>query len=136
MAEVRTTPGRYRWWSNAGVCLLLLLGSVLQQPGRTTFDTKFDLAADPGAFLERALHLWTPITLGALQNQAYGYLFPQGTFFLATHALHVPDWLGQRLWSGLLLVVAYEGTRRVGRALGIAESAAMRTVASLSCSAS
>ena len=91
----------------------------LQQPGRTTFDTKFDLTADPGAFLDRALHLWNPSPFGALQNQAYGYLFPQGPFFLGADVLSVPDWVAQRLWSALLLVAAYEGTRRVGRALGI-----------------
>ncbi len=104
MRRVAALPSRT--WANLGVCLLLVLGSLLQQPGRTTFDTKFDLTADPGAFLDRALHMWTPLTLGALQNQAYGYLFPHGTFFLAADVLSVPDWLAQRLWSALLLVVA------------------------------
>jgi len=104
---------------------VLLLGSLLQQPGRTTFDTKFDLTADPAAFLGRALHLWNPVTLGELQNQAYGYLFPQGPYFLAAQAVHLPDWLAQRLWSGLLLVVAYEGARRLCRSLGITGAAAL-----------
>ena len=107
-------------WGNAAVWAVLLLGSLLQQPGRTTFDTKFDLTADPAAFLGRALHLWNPDTLGELQNQAYGYLFPQGPYFLAAQAVHLPDWLAQRLWSALLLVVAYEGARRLCRSLGIA----------------
>jgi arabinofuranan 3-O-arabinosyltransferase len=98
---------------------------VLQQPGRTTFDTKFDLTTDPADFLDRALHMWTPLTLGSLQNQAYGYLFPHGTFFLLADLLQVPDWLAQRLWSGLLLVVAYEGARRLGRALGLPGGAAI-----------
>ncbi|WP_346623884.1 alpha-(1-_3)-arabinofuranosyltransferase family protein [Blastococcus montanus] len=92
---------------------------MLQQPGRTTFDTKFDLTADPASFLGRALHLWNPVSLGELQNQAYGYLFPQGPFFLAAEHVGVPDWLAQRLWSALLLVAAYEGTRRICRALGL-----------------
>jgi arabinofuranan 3-O-arabinosyltransferase len=118
-------PARSRRWANAGVWILLLLGSLLQQPGRTTFDTKFDLTADPAAFLGRALHLWNPAnTLGELQNQAYGYLFPQGPFFLGAQLLGLPDWLAQRLWSALLLVAAYEGARRVCRALGIPEGAA------------
>ncbi|WP_324273086.1 alpha-(1-_3)-arabinofuranosyltransferase domain-containing protein [Blastococcus brunescens] len=104
---------------------LLLLGSVLQQPGRTTFDTKFDLTADPAGFLDQALQLWSPLTLGALQNQAYGYLFPHGTFFLVADVLQAPDWLAQRLWSGLLLVVAYEGARRLVRALGLPFAAAL-----------
>jgi len=102
-----------------------VLGSLLQQPGRTTFDTKFDLTADPAAFLGRALHLWNPVSLGELQNQAYGYLFPQGPFFLGAQILELPDWLAQRLWSALLLVVAYEGVRRVCRALGISDVAAV-----------
>ncbi|MGY1792734.1 alpha-(1-_3)-arabinofuranosyltransferase family protein [Geodermatophilus sp. SYSU D00525] len=97
---------------------------MLQQPGRTTFDTKFDLTADPAAFLGRALHLWSPVSLGELQNQAYGYLFPQGPWFLGLQALGVPDWLAQRLWSALLLVVAYEGTRRLCRSLGLPGTAA------------
>ena len=114
-----------RAWANLGVCLLLVLGSLAQQPGRTTFDTKFDLTADPGAFLDRALHMWTPLTLGAPQNQAYGYLFPQGPFFLGADVFQVPDWLAQRLWSALLLLAAYEGARRVSRALGIPWGAAV-----------
>jgi arabinofuranan 3-O-arabinosyltransferase len=69
--------------------------------------------------------MWTPLTLGAPQNQAYGYLFPQGPFFLGAEFLHLPDWLAQRMWSALLLVAAYEGARRVARALGIPWSAAL-----------
>jgi arabinofuranan 3-O-arabinosyltransferase len=113
------TPARRRAWGTAGIWLLLLLGSLLQQPGRTTFDTKFDLTADPGPFLARSLHIWTPVNLGSLQNQAYGYLFPQGTFFLGADLLRVPDWVAQRLWSALLLIAAYEGVRRVALALDL-----------------
>jgi arabinofuranan 3-O-arabinosyltransferase len=105
------------------VWLFLLLGSLLQQPGRTTFDTKFDLTADPAGLLERALSLWVPVTFGELPNQAYGYLFPQGPFFLGAELLGLPDWLAQRLWSALVLVVAYEGARRLARALGLPAAA-------------
>ena len=102
------------------VWLLLFLGSFLQQPGLTTWDTKFDLTANPSGFLAGAMHLWNAdLTFGELQNQAYGYLFPQGSFFLLTDLLHVPDWIAQRLWSALLLIAAYEGTRYVARALGM-----------------
>ncbi len=96
------------------------MGCLLQQPGRTTWDTKLDLTSDPGGFLDRSLHLWSPMaSFGELQNQAYGYLFPQGPFFLLGDVAGVPDWVLQRVWSALLLVVAYEGTRYVARALGI-----------------
>jgi arabinofuranan 3-O-arabinosyltransferase len=96
----------------------LILGSFLQQPGRTTFDTKLDLTTDPVTFLERALHLWNPMaSLGELQNQAYGYFFPQGAYFAAADLMHLPMWVSQRFWCALLLVAAYEGARRVARAL-------------------
>ena len=88
----------------------------------TTFDTKFDLTADPGAFMVRSLHLWNPqSSFGDLQNQAYGYLFPQGTFFLTLEHVGVADWVVQRVWSALLLLAAYEGARRLCLALGIGE---------------
>ncbi|MFZ2503450.1 MAG: alpha-(1-_3)-arabinofuranosyltransferase family protein, partial [Nocardioides sp.] len=96
----------------------LMLWSFLQRPGQSTFDTKFDLTADPGAFLSRSLHLWNQQSnFGELQNQAYGYLFPQGLFHLLGEWLALPDWVVQRLWSGLLLIVAYDGARRLVRAL-------------------
>lgn len=101
--------------------LVVVLGLValtfVQRPGQTTFDTKFDLTADPGAFLERTLHLWNPeLSFGELQNQAYGYLFPQGTFFLGGDLLGIPDWVVQRAWSALILIAAYDGARRLMRA--------------------
>ncbi len=52
-----------------------------------------------------------------LQNQASGYLFPQGTFFLLGDRLGIPDWVVQRAWTALLLVVAFEGARRLWRAM-------------------
>ncbi len=104
--------------AEATVIGLLFLIAFLQRPGRITFDTKFDLSANPDGFLERSLHLWNPaLSFGELQNQAYGYLFPQGLFALLGELAGVPDWVVQRLWMALVMVVAYEGTRRVFRAL-------------------
>ncbi|HET9139853.1 alpha-(1-_3)-arabinofuranosyltransferase, partial [Actinophytocola sp.] len=104
----------------AWVMLALTLLSVLQLPGRTTFDTKLDLVIDPVRFLARSLHLWNPeATAGELQNQAYGYLFPMGPFFAAGQVLGVPPWITQRLWGALLLCLAFGGALLLARALNI-----------------
>ncbi|HEX2418271.1 MAG TPA: alpha-(1-_3)-arabinofuranosyltransferase family protein, partial [Micromonosporaceae bacterium] len=85
-----------------------------------TFDTKLDLAVRPDDFLSRALHMWTSeSTFGELQNQAYGYLFPMGPFFVFFQALDVPVWLAQRLWCAVLLCAAFLGVLLLARALGI-----------------
>src|ERR1700729_1133780 len=63
--------------------------------------------------------LWLVAAFGQAQNQAYGYLFPHGTFFLIGHLLGVPGWMTQRLWWALLLTVGFWGLLRVAEALGI-----------------
>jgi arabinofuranan 3-O-arabinosyltransferase len=91
--------------------------ALLQSPALTVADTKHDLVADPWGFLHQALSPWTDVfPLGQLQNQAYGYLFPQGLFFALADPL--PDWLAQRLWWWLLLVVAFSGMLRLLDLLG------------------
>ena len=75
--------------------VVLGLISLLQPAGLVAADTKHDLTADPAGFLAQATHAWTDtFTLGQLQNQAYGYLFPHGAFFVLTEPL--PDWVAQR----------------------------------------
>ena len=82
---------------------------LLQQPGATTYDTRAELTERPGGFLSGAFTLWHPESnFGEFQNQAYGYLFPQGTWFWLTDAVGMPGWFSQRLWSALLVIVACE----------------------------
>ncbi len=94
----------------------VLLLNLLQQPGRTTFDTKLDLQYGPGDLLSRSLSLWNgDWALGGLQNQASGYLFPMGPAFWLGDVLGVPAWVWERLWSAAVMLLAYEGARRLAR---------------------
>jgi arabinofuranan 3-O-arabinosyltransferase len=115
---VEVMPLSRRWlWLVAAVALTLSFGS---SPGQISPDTKLDLTANPLRFLARATNLWnSQLPFGQAQNQAYGYLFPHGTFFLAGHLLGLPGWLTQRLWWALLLTVGFWGLLRVAEALGI-----------------
>ena len=42
-----------------------------------------------------------------------------GPYFAITHAIGLPTWISQRLWSALLLCVAFGGALLLARALGI-----------------
>lgn len=99
----------------------LLLGlAFLQAPGLLMADTKFDLAVAPDAFLSRATHLWDGEgAFGQLQNQAYGYLWPMGSFFWLGDAVGLPGWVVQRLWIALVMIVAFLGAALLVRALGV-----------------
>lgn len=91
-----------------------------QSPGLTAPDTKLDLTANPLRFLARAATLWnSDLPFGQAQNQAYGYLFPHGTFFLIGHGIGLPGWVTQRLWWAVLLTAGCWGLLRVAEALGI-----------------
>ncbi|MCV7115856.1 hypothetical protein AWC17_27165 [Mycobacterium nebraskense] len=111
-----------RWLWLVGAIALLL--TFAQSPGRISPDTKLDLTANPLRFLARATNLWnSELPFGQAQNQAYGYLFPHGTFFAVGHLLSVPGWITQRLWWALLLTVGFWGLLRVAEALGIGSPA-------------
>ncbi|MGV0666229.1 alpha-(1-_3)-arabinofuranosyltransferase [Mycolicibacillus trivialis] len=107
-----------RWLWLVGT--ISLVCCLLQAPGQVSPDTKLDLTANPLRFLARATNLWSSeLPFGQAQNQAYGYLFPHGAFFLAGDALGLPGWITQRLWWALLLTVGFWGLLRVAEALRI-----------------
>src|SRR5271163_306831 len=111
-------PLSRRWLWLVNVVSLTL--SFAASPGRISPDTKLDLTANPLRFLSRATNLWnSELPFGQAQNQAYGYLFPHGTIFLAGHLLGLPGWITQRLWWALLLTIGFWGLLRVTEALGI-----------------
>ncbi|KQY64038.1 alpha-(1-_3)-arabinofuranosyltransferase domain-containing protein [Nocardioides sp. Root140] len=117
---MRFRPLHPTTWASLAVYLVLLGAGMLEQFGKITNDTKTPLIEAPGKFLAGATTLWNPqMTMGELQNQAYGYLFPQGPFFLGFDLMGVPPWITERLWSLLIIVAAAEGARRVARAIGL-----------------
>ena len=92
----------------------------VQAPGLIAPDTKLDLTANPLRFLARAANLWnSELPFGQAQNQAYGYLFPHGAFFLLGHSMGLPGWVTQRFWWALLLTAGFWGLLRVAETLGI-----------------
>ncbi|MDT5363806.1 MAG: arabinofuranan 3-O-arabinosyltransferase, partial [Mycobacterium sp.] len=102
------------------VAAAALVLTFAQSPGQISPDTKLDLTANPLRFLARAANLWnSDLPFGQAQNQAYGYLFPHGAFFLGGDLLGLPGWVTQRLWWALLLVVGFWGLLRVAEALSI-----------------
>ena len=118
-----------RWLWLVGSLFLVL--TFAQSPGLISPDTKLDLTANPLRFLARAANLWnSELPFGQAQNQAYGYLFPHGAFFLAGDVLAIPGWVTQRLWWALLLAAGFWGLLRVAEALNIG-STASRVVAAI-----
>lgn len=123
MSTRHTAPvvERVQWWLAVTAVVML---PWLISPGATEPDTKIDLTVSPWRYLGRALDAWNNHAgLGELQNQAYGYLFPMGPVFGICHSLGIAPWAAQRVWWTLLLVVAFTGTHRLIRRLGVADGA-------------
>ncbi len=101
-------------------CCMLLMGlAFATRPGDIIADTKLDMAINPVGFLARALNLWDSQQFGQLQNQAVGYFFPMGPFFILGKLAMVPPWVIQRLWIGAVLIAAFLGTVRLAGRLRI-----------------
>ncbi|MGN9813224.1 alpha-(1-_3)-arabinofuranosyltransferase [Micromonospora sp. BQ11] len=116
-SRTRRTARRFR---HLAICIALTAVAFQQDPGQIVSDTKVDLNVNPAGWLLRSLHLWDPTgTFGQLQNQAYGYLWPMGPFFLLGSEVGLAPWVVQRLWWALLFCVAYLGTVRLIGRLGI-----------------
>lgn len=112
----RAVRGANQGLVSALVVVSVLVLNLVQQPGLVTVDTKLDLQFDVTGFLSRSLEVWNgDWTLGGLQNQASGYLFPMGPAFWVGDVLHLPMWVWERLWSATLMLLAYFGTVRLAR---------------------
>jgi arabinofuranan 3-O-arabinosyltransferase len=104
----------------ATTMLALALAVFSQSAGNAAADTKLDLVVSPLRFLGRALRLWDPTgNAGQLQNQAYGYLFPIGPFYAVLHAMGVAPWEMQRAFESVLVALAFLGTYRLSRRMGV-----------------
>ncbi|MDG4806747.1 alpha-(1-_3)-arabinofuranosyltransferase [Micromonospora sp. WMMD1120] len=116
----RRTRHIARRFRHLTICIALAALAFQQAPGQVVPDTKVDLNVNPAGWLLRSLHLWDPTgTFGQLQNQAYGYLWPMGPFFLLGSELGLAPWVVQRLWWAMLFCVAYLGAVRLAGRLGV-----------------
>ncbi|RYP84946.1 DUF3367 domain-containing protein [Nocardioides guangzhouensis] len=103
-----------------GYVAVLAACAFAQSSGRTVADTKWDLAATPLRFLVDGTRMWDANqAFGQIQNQAYGYLWPMGPFFVLGDVAGLAPWVVQRLWWTLLMSLAFFGVLRLCRELRV-----------------
>ncbi|MFF2811650.1 alpha-(1-_3)-arabinofuranosyltransferase family protein [Streptomyces sp. NPDC058000] len=105
-------PRRRRWllafWAAT------LVAFLAPSPGKTTFETKLGVATDPWRFLADLGQLWhARAGFGGLADQYVGYAFPSLPYYGATHLVHLPVWLAERLWMSLIVTTAFWGALRL-----------------------
>ncbi|GLW95957.1 coagulation factor 5/8 type [Microtetraspora sp. NBRC 16547] len=100
-------------------CLALFVVALSTAPEKIISETKLDMPINPWGFLARAISLWDGAHFGYIQNQAYGYLFPMGPFYIAGIEIGIPPWVVQRLWIGLVLSAAFLGAVRLADAFRV-----------------
>ncbi|HEU5038321.1 MAG TPA: alpha-(1-_3)-arabinofuranosyltransferase family protein [Nocardioides sp.] len=116
-ARAGVATSRLRMW---GYAAILTAMAFSQSAGKMVADTKFDLLTGPLKFLAGGLRLWDPsAAFGQIQNQAYGYAWPMGPFFLVGNWLQLPPWVIQRMWWSLLLCLAFFGVVRLAQRLSL-----------------
>jgi arabinofuranan 3-O-arabinosyltransferase len=106
-------------WLPLGLAVIVYLPLLFTHPGMVGADTKQYLYLDPGRMLSQAWQMWDPsVGTGTVTHQNIGYLLPMGPWYWTFHALHVPTWVAQRLWTGTLLFVAGLGMRDLCHTIG------------------
>ncbi|MFF3326914.1 alpha-(1-_3)-arabinofuranosyltransferase [Streptomyces sp. NPDC002889] len=113
------SPGpRSRRWL-LGFWAAVFLAFLAVSPGRTTFETKLGVVADPWLFISDLGGLWHDRSgFGGIADQYIGYAVPMLPFHALADLLQVPDWLAERLWLSLVVSTAFWGALRLAERLG------------------
>lgn len=123
--------GRIRSWRPNRIDVAVWLGIaaisyvplIFTQWGWTSADTKIYLYLDPGRLIRSAISMWNPdVGAGTVTHQNIGFLFPMGPYYWLIAQLHIPVWVGQRIWMGTLFFAAGTGVWFLGRLLGLSRS--------------
>ena len=100
------------------LALAVVPAIFLTRAGWIAADTKAYLYLDPGRLIASAQSMWNPdIGLGTVTHQNMGYLFPMGPYYWLIAELHIPMWVGQRIYLSALFLAAGGGVLFVGRLL-------------------